>query len=110
MQKLRTRLDTRRRVVDLDRAAGQKRIFYRESGMQRCENCGNEYRGTFQIVMGDQDHFFDCFECAINALAPRCAHCGTRVIGHGIEGNGKIFCCTHCAKSEGVIGSRDHVL
>jgi hypothetical protein len=41
---------------------------------------------------------FDSFECAITALAPTCAHCGCRVIGHGVEiGTGEIFCCAHCA-------------
>jgi hypothetical protein len=31
---------------------------------------------------------FDCFECAIQALAPTCAHCQSRVIGHGVGGQG----------------------
>ena len=38
---------------------------------------------------------FDSFECAINAMAPRCAHCDCRVIGHGVEAAGKIYCCAH---------------
>jgi hypothetical protein len=25
-------------------------------------------------------------------------HCGCRVIGHGVEGEGAIFCCSHCAR------------
>jgi hypothetical protein len=50
---------------------------------------------------------FDSFECAIQAMAPRCAHCDCRVIGHGIEAKGKIFCCGHCAKQEGVKGIKD---
>ena len=28
---------------------------------------------------------FDSFECAIQKLAPTCAHCGCRILGHGIE-------------------------
>ncbi len=50
---------------------------------------------------------FDSFECAIQALAPTCPHCGNRIIGHGVEHNGGIFCCVHCAKQEGVTGLRD---
>jgi hypothetical protein len=50
---------------------------------------------------------FDSFECAIHALAPRCAHCDCRIIGHGVEAKGKIFCCAHCAKHEGVKGLQD---
>jgi hypothetical protein len=45
---------------------------------------------------------FDSFECAIEALAPKCAHCNCRINGHGIEAKGHIYCCAHCAKSGGV--------
>jgi cytochrome P450 len=50
---------------------------------------------------------FDSFECAIHAMAPRCAHCDCRVVGHGIEAGNKIYCCAHCAKHEGVKGVSD---
>jgi hypothetical protein len=40
---------------------------------------------------------FDSFECAIHALAPVCAHCQCRIVGHGMETDGKFFCCAHCA-------------
>jgi hypothetical protein len=50
---------------------------------------------------------FDCFECAIHAVAPVCAHCDCRIIGHGVESDGRMFCCAHCAKSVGVTGLRD---
>jgi hypothetical protein len=52
-------------------------------------------------------HTFDSFECAINALAPTCPHCSTRIIGHGVEGNGQIFCCAHCAEHGGVTTVKD---
>ena len=66
--------------------------------MGRCEVCGNSYGKAFSVRMpaGD-DHVFDSFECAIQKLAPTCAHCKCRIIGHGIEANGKMFCCEHCA-------------
>jgi hypothetical protein len=36
-------------------------------------------------------------------MAPTCEHCGCRVIGHGVEaGDGRIFCCAHCAQQSGV--------
>jgi len=41
---------------------------------------------------------YDRFECAIHGLAPACEHCGCRVIGHGVEDQGKIFCCAQCAQ------------
>lgn len=77
--------------------------------MARCEVCGNEYDGAFEVVMKDARHVFDSFECAIHALAPTCERCGCRVIGHGIESDGRLFCCAHCAAQAGVAGARDRV-
>lgn len=67
--------------------------------MARCEKCGNDYAASFEVVMAGQSHVFDSFECAITALAPCCAHCGCRIIGHGVEENGTLFCCEHCARN-----------
>ncbi|MFT3924015.1 MAG: hypothetical protein QM778_15885 [Myxococcales bacterium] len=75
----------------------------------QCETCGNTYDKTFQVVKGGETHTFDSFECAIHALAPRCAHCGLRVMGHGVEKDDRVFCCAHCAQHEGVDGMRDRV-
>src|SRR5262249_2279737 len=41
----------------------------------RCEVCGNDYDKTFQVTVDGEIHTFDAFECAIESLAPRCAHC-----------------------------------
>ncbi len=73
----------------------------------RCETCGNEYDKAFQVVVGGKSHTFDSFECAIEKLAPRCAHCGLRVIGHGLEKGGSIYCCAHCASAKGAGEMRD---
>jgi hypothetical protein len=72
--------------------------------MARCDVCGNEYDRAFTITMDSQEHTFDSFECAIQALAPLCEHCSCRVIGHGVEHNGMIFCCTGCAEQMAVAG------
>ena len=69
--------------------------------MARCETCGNEYDKTFQVLMDGQTHVFDSFECAIQALAPRCRHCDCRIIGHGVEGNHSFYCCANCARQAG---------
>ncbi|AGH95399.1 hypothetical protein [Pseudobdellovibrio exovorus] len=69
--------------------------------MRECANCGNKYDKAFSIKMNGQEQFFDSFECAINTLAPRCEHCETRIIGHGVEAEGSIYCCAHCAKHKG---------
>lgn len=70
--------------------------------MARCELCGNDYDKSFQVTMAGKSHTFDSFECAIQVLAPTCAHCRCRVIGHGVEADGAIYCCAHCAKHAGV--------
>lgn len=70
--------------------------------MSKCETCGNDYDKAFVINMGGEAHTFDSFECAISALAPICKHCDNRIIGHGLEAQGDMFCCAHCAHSEGV--------
>lgn len=78
--------------------------------MGRCETCGNEYVGAFEVVMDGERHVFDTFECAIHALAPTCANCGVRIVGHGIDTHGpEVYCCAHCARAEGVHGAVDHV-
>jgi hypothetical protein len=75
----------------------------------RCEVCGNEYDRSFEVIAEGSRHVFDSFECAIHALAPRCDHCGCRIIGHGIEASGAFYCCASCARHEGVTTAVDHV-
>ena len=75
--------------------------------MSKCEVCGNDYDKAFTVKMAGKDHTFDSFECAIHALAPECAHCGCRVVGHGVEEDGQIFCCVSCAKHAGGTNLRD---
>jgi hypothetical protein len=77
--------------------------------MAKCEVCGNEYDKTMEITREGETHTFDSFECAIHGMAPTCDHCGCRVIGHGIEAGGSVYCCAHCAEKEGVEGARDRV-
>lgn len=74
--------------------------------MARCDVCGNDYANTMTIKTRDRSGTFDSFECAIHALAPTCAHCGCRVVGHGVEADGRIFCCGNCAETAGVPAGR----
>jgi hypothetical protein len=75
--------------------------------MSKCEVCGNDYDKSFEVLLAGQRHVFDSFECAIHALAPRCAHCGCKVVGHGLEAQGKVYCCAHCATESGVTNLKD---
>ena len=77
--------------------------------MARCETCGNEYDKAFTVLIAGQSHTFDSFECAIHVLAPRCAHCGCKVVGHGVEAKGTFYCCAHCANASGVRDVHDRV-
>lgn len=74
-----------------------------------CESCGNEYAKTFKVRFGDgSEHIFDSLECAARVLAPECDHCGTKILGHGLEENGRMFCCAHCARHMGATKLVDH--
>ena len=46
---------------------------------------------------------------SIGPAFPPCNHCGCRVIGHGIEYDGAVFCCASCAEKAGVAGAVDRV-
>jgi hypothetical protein len=72
-----------------------------------CEVCGNDYDKAFEVSIGGESHTFDSFECAIHAVAPRCVHCGCTIIGHGVEDDGTMYCCAHCAEAAGVSGVAD---
>ena len=74
----------------------------------RCDVCGNDYDKAFQVTRDGKTLTFDAFECAIQAMAPRCAHCECRIIGHGLEADdGAIYCCAHCARQSGERGLKD---
>jgi nitrite reductase/ring-hydroxylating ferredoxin subunit len=75
-----------------------------------CEVCGNDYDKAFEVTAaGGSPRTFDSFECAIHAIAPVCAHCGCKIIGHGVETDGAVYCCAHCARRAGADGLQDRV-
>ena len=76
--------------------------------MAKCDLCGNDYDKAFTLTMADgRTGTFDSFECAIQVLAPTCAHCRCRIVGHGSEHEGEFYCCAHCAREVGVKGLDD---
>ncbi len=74
--------------------------------MAKCDVCGNDYDKAFQVTREGRTMTFDSFECAIYAMAPSCAHCNCKVIGHGVEIAGKIYCGAHCAKHQSGLKDR----
>ena len=75
--------------------------------MGLCDTCGNDYDKSFEVLKGAKKYTFDSLECAAQVLAPECAHCRCRVLGHGIEAGGKVYCCAHCARKAGVSSTVD---
>jgi Rieske Fe-S protein len=76
--------------------------------MAICATCGNDYDKAFTVTWVDgHSATFDSIECAAMKLAPTCAHCGCRVLGHGVEADAKIYCCAHCARQAGSSGVND---
>lgn len=72
-----------------------------------CSVCGNVYDKAFEVLMDGKRYTFDSFECAIHRLAPTCAHCACRIVGHGLEAAGAMYCCAHCAEESGENRLRD---
>jgi len=95
------RLDCKKNTTD--EAASCERLL----DMATCEVCENEYDKAFEVIVAGKRHTFDSFECAIHALAPVCPHCHCRVVGHGVEADGQIFCCVHCARTAGKTQLKD---
>jgi hypothetical protein len=80
--------------------------------MATCAVCGNEYDKSFEVLPagGGEALVFDSFECAIHRLAPVCDHCECRIIGHGVEVAGHMYCCANCAReAEQTNAPRDRV-
>jgi hypothetical protein len=77
--------------------------------MKKCDSCGNAYDKTFDVTKDGKSYTFDSFECAIHKLAPTCAHCRCKIVGHGVEAQGAFYCCAHCSKHEGIKGVVDRV-
>jgi hypothetical protein len=75
--------------------------------MARCDTCGNDYDKAFQVTRDGETLTFDSFECAIHRMAPKCGHCGCRIIGHGVEARDAYYCCANCAHEAGVRGVSD---
>jgi hypothetical protein len=67
-----------------------------------CASCANHYDKAFTVTTYDgEEAIFDSVECAIAWIAPTCAECNIRILGHGVESDAGIFCCANCAEMAG---------
>jgi hypothetical protein len=89
------------------RSAALVRIIPEGTAMARCDTCGNDYDKTFEVRREGRTYTFDCLECAAHALAPKCGHCECRILGHGVEEHGAMYCCASCARAMGIASVRD---
>ena len=70
--------------------------------MAICDTCGNDYDKAFTVTCANgRTATFDSIECAAVELAPQCAQCGCRILGHGIQVGDAMYCCAHCARKAG---------
>lgn len=76
--------------------------------MAVCEVCNNDYAMSFEVRAAGAVHTFDSIECAAQKMAPVCDNCQCRILGHGLEADGRFFCCAHCARVQGVSRLADH--
>lgn len=68
--------------------------------MANCDTCGNAYEDAFEVQTAKGERYvFDSFECAAHKLAPTCAHCGCRILGHGVRTDNRTYCCAHCSRA-----------
>ncbi|MEE1927070.1 hypothetical protein V1J52_02545 [Streptomyces sp. TRM 70351] len=76
--------------------------------MAVCEVCSNDYEMSFEVHAAGAVHVFDSLECAAQRMAPICENCACRILGHGVESDGRFFCCAHCARVQGHARLVDH--
>ena len=71
-------------------------------GNATCEVCGNSRDQCFEVLLGGESHIFDSFECAMDALTPKCAYCGCTFVGHGVHLGNTVYCSYHCANDHSI--------
>jgi len=71
--------------------------------MDCCVVCGHSSDLCFTVVTANgRRYVLDSLECAIDRLAPRCASCGVRIIGHATVVGTSLFCGVHCSRFMGI--------
>ncbi len=79
--------------------------------MAKCDCCGDEVSegGVLKVEYAGKVGEFCCVQCAIHGMTPpTCAMCGVTILGHTVEKEGKIYCCSHCAGEMGGTEAHDH--
>jgi hypothetical protein len=67
-----------------------RKNILRERPVAKCSVCQNEYDKTFKSLRTGRPKYLTVSN-AIAAMAPTCAHCSCRIIGHGVEQEGALL-------------------
>ncbi|MGD9765042.1 MAG: hypothetical protein AB7V27_15150 [Candidatus Binatia bacterium] len=67
----------------------------------QCDVCGNPTRHPMTLTQREDRFVVDCLECAIHVLAPTCAECSCRIIGHPVLWEDEVFCSRRCVAAAG---------
>ena len=67
--------------------------------MRSCRKCGQPAQVPVSIRTGDGPSYtFDCFDCAIEMVAPRCPECRRAYLGRPVTSGEHRFCSTACSQ------------
>lgn len=66
-----------------------------------CDHCGCECIFELEVRLAGQVFHFDCFDCAIDRLAPVCQRCGRKFTEPALQGDaGELYCSLACRKMQ----------
>lgn len=67
--------------------------------VRSCRKCGQAAEIPVTVQVGDgSEYTFDCFDCAVETLAPRCPECGRVYSGRPVAFGEHRFCSSRCAE------------
>ena len=83
-----------RKLLRLEVRNAQTPIERKPSWIKTRAKMGPEYTALKSLV-------------TTQGLATVCEHCQVRIVGHGVEVEGRFYCCAHCARhAEGAQGAK----
>ena len=74
--------------------------------MALCETCGNEYDKAFRVVTVTRRIPLIVWRAPFRRLPP-VTIVGAESLAMGVEADGAMFCCAHCASKQGVTTVHD---
>ncbi len=74
--------------------------------MTKCETCGRQNEGLFEVIKDGVSRTFDSFDCAIEAMARPCKNCGCLITGNDSLDGDITFCCGACQRQFAELGNK----